>query len=415
MRPSTYNWARLVIEEFVIADLLPRLVDRSLVSYDVETGRYSLLETVRQYGAEHQVNSGESMELRERHLDYFLDLAADGRQKVRGPDQVRWLQRYDAEHDNFRLALDWALDVEDDIDKAVLLAYRLADYWMIRSNFQESDAVLERMAARDDLSEANHCRIFIVRSSIGYFRAKPAADMALEAIALARKTKDLVLIGDALATAILDLLTSNRVEEAQKLRAEAMQALDTVGDHVMTAFVHINFGNSAFLRGDMDEAEHHFEECYRTRRRAKDLRGVGAALISLGYVKERRGLDEEAIHLFRRGISAYALVASPWDIGGGICCMGLELNRAGRMEDLAKVLGFGDALLRRVGGQRDRVDSIGYAQWMERAAIALGALDFEKFRKVGSRMTLNEVLDLLFPNGLEVPPLEDPGSDQSQD
>ncbi len=385
------------------------MVDRSLVNYDEDSGRYFLLETVRQYSADHQVNSGESASLRDAHLDYFLELATNARNNVRGAEQVYWLALYDAEYDNIRLAMDWALSNEDSVSKGILLAYRLADYWMIRSSFQESQAWIDRMMSVRELTEIEQGRLQVIRSSIGYFRAMPRPDEAMATIALAKRTGDAELIGDALATAILDLLVSGRVDEARSIQVETFAALSAIDDHVMTAFVHINFGNNAFLRGDLEVAEHHYEQCYLTRSRAKDIRGVGAALNSLGYVKERRGLNDEAINLFRRGISAYFLVSSVWDLGGGLCCMGLELSTTGRMDDLARILGFGDALLKKVGGRRDQVDSIQYAHWMARTSEVLGASEFEAKRKEGARMTLASVKALLFPDGIEVPVLEEEG------
>ena len=47
-------------------DCVLRLVDRSLVAYDPTAGRYRLLETLRQYGADRLVDAGETMETRER-------------------------------------------------------------------------------------------------------------------------------------------------------------------------------------------------------------------------------------------------------------------------------------------------------------------------------------------------------------
>ena len=396
-----------MIEAFDIPELLPKLVDRSLVTYDEDTGRYSLLETVRQYAAEHEVNSGESASLRDKHLEYFLDLSRGARQKVRGPEQLYWLPRFDSEYDNIRLALDWALASPATYDKGIDLAYELLDYWIIRSSFQESHQLMERIRAVIDDKPINRCRLQLMESSIGYFTTKPNSELALEAIALAKEVGDDVLIGDALSSGILDLLMDGRYAESQALKESALAALAKVGDHVMTAFVHINFGNHAFMDGRIDEAEHHYKECLRVRKSARDLRGSGAALGSLGHVCEERGDFEEAKKLYRQGLSAFATVSSSWDLAGGLCSIGLEFSENGRWQDLAKVLGFADALLKKVGGQRDKVDGRRYNLWSQRATKMLGKEEFDKNRLLGARMSLAEILDLIFPNGLEVPSLED--------
>jgi len=404
-----------VIESYEISDLLLRLVDRSLVSYDEETGRYSLLETVRQFAAEHQVNQEDSVRLRDLHVRQYLDLAEGARRKVRGAHQIEWLARYDAEYDNIRLAMEWASSQPASVDKAVLLAYRLADYWMIRSSFQESHAWLDRISSVRPLTDAEKCRIEVVRSSIGYFTGLPRPDDVLSNIELARTTNDEELLGDALGTAILDLLVAGRLEHAIAIREETLNALAKVDDHVMTGFVHINFGNNAFLRGDPNDALYHYLECLRVRRAAKDMRGTGAALVSIGYVKEALGQLTESESNYRRGISAYATISSPWDIGGGISCMGLELSRKGRMADVARILGFGDTLLRKVSAHRDAVDTVQYDHWTREAKREFGEGDFAALRKEGARMSLSQVIELLFPNGLEVPSFDDSDSSISDE
>ena len=56
------------IDELDVFDLLGSLVDKSLVVVDRDTGRYRLLETLRQYGAERLEERGEVDGLRDRHL-----------------------------------------------------------------------------------------------------------------------------------------------------------------------------------------------------------------------------------------------------------------------------------------------------------------------------------------------------------
>ena len=60
-----------------IFDVLDQLVNKSLVSaepWHAEV-RYRMLETVRQYANEKLIEAGESENLRDRHLEYFLNLA----------------------------------------------------------------------------------------------------------------------------------------------------------------------------------------------------------------------------------------------------------------------------------------------------------------------------------------------------
>ena len=96
--------------ELDVVDVVVRLVDRSLVQYDNSTGRYRLLETLRQYAADRLGDAGQTVGARERHARHFLELA------VRiGPATED--ERYDAaqaalttELENLRAAAEWCID-----------------------------------------------------------------------------------------------------------------------------------------------------------------------------------------------------------------------------------------------------------------------------------------------------------------
>jgi predicted ATPase len=100
------------------SDLLRRLVSKSLVvvgegSQSGET-RYTMLETIRQYGRDRLSEAGGGEVVRQRHLAYFVKLTAHAGPELYRPNQVFWLNRLAEEIDNLRTALEWALvtDVE---------------------------------------------------------------------------------------------------------------------------------------------------------------------------------------------------------------------------------------------------------------------------------------------------------------
>jgi predicted ATPase len=92
-----------------VLELLTQLVDRSLVQYEEpdtrEAGggeaRYRLLETVRQYGRDRLLESGEAEGIRWQHARLFLALAEE-----RGDPGLAVRAELAREHDNLRAALD---------------------------------------------------------------------------------------------------------------------------------------------------------------------------------------------------------------------------------------------------------------------------------------------------------------------
>ena len=80
-------------EEMV--DTLSRLADKSLIIVDLRGGeaRYRLLETLRQYGQERLVETGEAAVVRRRHHTWYLTLAERADAGLIGPQQVAWINR----------------------------------------------------------------------------------------------------------------------------------------------------------------------------------------------------------------------------------------------------------------------------------------------------------------------------------
>ena len=99
------------VDELDVLDLLAVLVARSLVvADDTPSGdrRYRLLETVRQY-AEERIDGGERNELHARHSRYYADFVERAATGLRGPDQLQWQLNANAELENLRIALAWAV------------------------------------------------------------------------------------------------------------------------------------------------------------------------------------------------------------------------------------------------------------------------------------------------------------------
>ena len=97
-----------------VLDSLLLLAKKSLIVVDYQpsksTGsetviRYRMLETLRQYGQEKLQQAGETEEIARRHQAHFADFAETAEPHLRGCDQKLWLDKVEADHDNFRAAL----------------------------------------------------------------------------------------------------------------------------------------------------------------------------------------------------------------------------------------------------------------------------------------------------------------------
>jgi len=111
-----------------IADLLARLVEKSLVTVDKgpHDPRYRLLETVRLYAQERLDQAGETAGLCERHAHWALALA----------ERERDALRLDRDAANLRAALHTLLDREP--GDALRFCVALLPFWMRRIDLQEA-------------------------------------------------------------------------------------------------------------------------------------------------------------------------------------------------------------------------------------------------------------------------------------
>jgi non-specific serine/threonine protein kinase len=137
------------IEEGEVLERLSSLVEKSLVVAEdpgkIEEMRYSLLETVRQYGQERLVEAGEAARVRRRHVERSLWLAERADAQIWSEDGPAWMERLEAEHDNLRAALGYGREIGDECEAGMRLAGALAQFWYMRGYWTEGREWLEGM------------------------------------------------------------------------------------------------------------------------------------------------------------------------------------------------------------------------------------------------------------------------------
>ena len=112
LRPRRRSCPATTSTRLDVVDVLGQLVDKSLVVVDDADGgvRYRLLETIRQYARERLDASGDPVALRRRHADHYVALAEAAGPHLRGREHLEWTSVVTRDIDNFRAALDWAVE-----------------------------------------------------------------------------------------------------------------------------------------------------------------------------------------------------------------------------------------------------------------------------------------------------------------
>ena len=188
------------IERHQVIDVITLLVDKSLVTAEYTSGptQYRLLETVRQYALEKLGESGDTDDVRTRHRDHYLALAAT----IDNPDVSDLDRRVDDcenEIDNLRGAFTWSLD-RSELDRALELASALLPLWVSRGRVVEGlswfDAVLAALDA--DVAPAVRAHAMVDRAATDTFAFVTSFDLAQQGLEIARSIDDPKLLVRAL-------------------------------------------------------------------------------------------------------------------------------------------------------------------------------------------------------------------------
>ena len=201
---------------------LESLVEHSLLMRREPTGRFWLLETIREYALERLELDGASADAARRaHADHYVAYAES---HVRSVDRAEpsAVARYELELDNFRTALDWL----ESTDPAAFrgLASALSPYWHGTGRLTEGRSRLQAVVEQEQppsrelavvTAELAHVLCFLGES-------EAAAQHAEEAIELAEALELADVLAEALNTKHLVLHNQGRSDEALGLLERAI-------------------------------------------------------------------------------------------------------------------------------------------------------------------------------------------------
>ena len=333
------------------ADLLSglaTLLEHSLVWRDdvSDTTRYRMLSTIREYAISELERSGELAALRRRHAEHFIAVSETANLHLEQPDQMAWLAWFDAEMDNLRAALTWALerpsDGEDRQATALRFARALGWLWYTRGDTREALSWLERVlkagakgsrslrapvlylyAAFAERHGQVEQAIASLRESVALFRAEGDRSRVAKALnALgdmtfrhgdrteARRLWDeaLALVNDSpdpvdehtvgLLTANLGILAleEGRLTLARSLLERGLTVFDIHGDHRAVAECQPYLARTAAADGDLPRAYALLGEALAFFHQWHDRPGLATCLEALAALAAR---EREAVRAMR--------------------------------------------------------------------------------------------------------------------
>ena len=339
-----------------VFDGIAVLLDRSLLREEAGAGgepRYSLLETIREYGLERLAASGEASSARRAHAAYFLALAEEAEPHLTpGQEAWAWVARLAAEHDNLRAALAW-LDQTGEGEALLRLAGALYWFWNNRCHYREGSAWLERALtlAGEDVPVALRAKALTGAGAMAVFKGdiRRAEALIEESLVLWRGLGDTEQIAINLLWINSALGNQRRYAEAVARAAEALALLEELGDTPVTAAPMATYalsclGAFAFEQGEYAQAAAYLAEAL-TRQRAKGYDWwVGSTLFDLGRLAYGQGNLVEAAARYREGLELGRSLDDLWLVARVLNRLAEVALAWGRPEQAARWLGAVAAL-----------------------------------------------------------------------
>jgi predicted ATPase/DNA-binding CsgD family transcriptional regulator len=325
------------------------LVDKSLVVADTTGAEasYRMLGVVRAYALARLEEAGESVAVRDRHLDIQLALV-ERLAPLLATDKDAWRARVGAAYPNVRAAIEWGLS-RDDPTRGRRLAAACAWLWHLEGRGAEGARLL-RLAAERGAAERSPLQAEVLAALA---LVANTAEASWEAFSVARAARELAaevgapaadagrLAGALAAVGRLAVGLEEALEEARAVRDDAVRAGDGFVADVSAAFV----GLVCVLADDYREAVGHLEPAAEGLLRRGD-RGMAAfALGWLALAAARSGDLRRAGEMAEKAVAtAEPLREFHWT-GSARCVLAEIRLLQGRLEEATAALAPIDRLV----------------------------------------------------------------------
>ena len=343
-----------------VVDGLASLAESGLIRVEGadEVPRFAMLETIREYALERLEESGDADELRRRHADYFLRLAEEAEPNLRG-SPGDWLDRLEAEHDNFRAALD-RLEALGDSERGLRLAGALWRFWYLRGHLAEGRRRLESALLADERPTA-------ARAKALNGAAVMAVNTGDSATARLRAEEGLALhrtLGDRWGAAYAGFMLGNArnmegVErDAQALFEESVRVFRELGDEHSALLVSRNLAGIYEGQGDRRRARALYEDNLLRARATHNERIEASTLGAMAMTALDEGRVEDAASMLKTSLRIHSGLGDLLDTAVDLCRFAVVLARQGNAVTAARLLASLEALGDEIGSRRHTVEEL---------------------------------------------------------
>lgn len=357
--------------------------------------RYRMLETLRAYGRERLADSGVGGAVRDAHTAWAADLAHRAGEKLDGPEQSEWLTRVEDDLDNFRSAMQWAVET-DQTTPGLVIAASLYRYWFsraVREGREWLDRLLEHQSDTppEVLGPALFAHGSLLQVSGDHEASAARIEPALAAYEASGDELGRAWALHHLGRAQWGLGDLPAAAENLRRSLEIFRSLD----HPFGLAMALLFARGLEMYfGNMDVARQMNEEL------EERARHVGSPAI-LAHVDEFTGVQWSMTGDFGPGAPyLHAALERYRDIGNRVCIAHCLENSAhlaagaGRPLEATRLLGATDALRDEAGVPVPPWENVLYEEAVERCRKVLDDDELAVARADGEALTLDAAVEL---------------------
>ena len=417
------------------AELLASLVEKSLLvtEHSGRSCRYQMIETIRQYGGERLIESGntEVQRLRTAHAEYFATSLEEASLHLTGRSQEEWLTSLTTECRNLVAALEYLIDAGQAarglklfgsarrfwgyfarsgealrcLNKALELthadsppraraaalickAHMLAPFDLVGEAECAHQAVEFAQRAGDCLLKAEGLGLVSYNAQFRGMAAE-AIKPATQAVAIAREAGDLTALGQSLLVLGSVVGSMSELEESEVVLREAIAVMGQSGDSFVASGAHCNLANMLLISGRRDDARYHFEVALHLERLSAPRASIMRTMLAFIMVE-----DGDIVHAasgFAEAIRLNSLRGYLGNVAPGLLGLALCATSEKDVERAAILHGCSTAMLQAWGGEWDSPEKEYRGRDLGVLQGALGD-DFEYLYSKGAAMSTDEVV-----------------------
>jgi predicted ATPase/DNA-binding SARP family transcriptional activator len=300
------------LEQDEVLELLTSLAEKSLVLTDGDGAlRYRMLGTIKEYAADRLAEAGESDLARQAHLGYFTELTESAEPHLRRAEQLEWLVRLNADHDNIGAAMRGAI-AAGEAQAAMRLAAAAGWYWWLGGRRSEGfELIVAATSIPGDVTDEVRAMVYAL---VVHFVASGRGDghEAAEWIHQAYRFSQRSQQGNPL----LGLVTP--LERMLEAPGDSLSAWETVLDNEdpwVRALARLQLGKMRIMLGQgVREGEADLELALAEFRGLGERFGISLALSELAEQMAKRGEFAGACAHYEQAVAVVTEVGATEDV-----------------------------------------------------------------------------------------------------